>query len=97
MNNFHVSILFLNYFRLFLYSCLAYLIIIHINDTMWSQAKEVKIMRYKTNEIKIKENHAELIIYSAGKSQRFTSYIDLEDVDYVKKHSWCIRSRKPIG
>lgn len=59
--------------------------------------KEVKIMRYKTNEIKIKENHAELIIYSADKKQRFTSYIDLEDVDYVKKHSWCIRSRKYVG
>lgn len=54
-------------------------------------------MRYKTNEIKIKENHAELIIYSADKKQRFTSYIDLEDVDYVKKHSWCIRSRKYVG
>lgn len=54
-------------------------------------------MRYKTNEIKIKESHAELIIYSADKDQRFTSYIDLEDVDYVKKHSWCIRSRKYVG
>lgn len=52
---------------------------------------------YKTNEIILYRDYAELIIYSKNKEQRFISLIDLEDVEYVEKYSWCIRSRGYVG
>ena len=53
--------------------------------------------QYKTNVIKPKDNYAELIIYSADKTKKHTSLIDLEDVQFVEQFSWCIRSRGYVG
>ena len=53
--------------------------------------------QYKTNVIKNKKDHAELIIYSADKKKKFISLIDLEDVPFVEQHSWCIRSQGYVG
>lgn len=53
--------------------------------------------QYKTNVIKRKEDHAELIIYSADKKKKIISLIDLEDVPFVEQYSWCIRSRGYVG
>ena len=53
--------------------------------------------KYKTNEIVLHSDYAELVIYSKDKKNKSISFIDLEDVDYVKKYSWCIRSRHYVG
>lgn len=54
-------------------------------------------MRYKTNEIIKFNDYAELIIYSAKGKIKMKSKIDLEDVPYVEKYSWCERSKGYVG
>ena len=53
--------------------------------------------RYKTNKIILHEDYAELIIYSREGKKKMTSLIDIEDVPYVEKYSWCERSRGYVG
>lgn len=53
--------------------------------------------KYKTSKVILRDDHAELIVYSDYMKTRHVSLIDLEDVEYVEKYSWCIRSRKYVG
>lgn len=53
--------------------------------------------KYKTNKIIKYDSHAELLIYSREGSLKMVSKIDLEDVPYVEKYSWCERSRGYVG
>ena len=51
-----------------------------------------RTMRDK-NEIIIKKNHAEIVLYNRGCKEIGRTLIDIKDVAKVKKYKWCIGSK----
>lgn len=56
------------------------------------------MVQYYRNKIKIKTDFAELLIFDSYTGKiKATSLIDIEDVEYVKKYRWCVRSKGYVG
>jgi len=61
----------------------------HYNQ-MYKYGKILKRTRSDPNEIIIKGDIAEIVLYDAKHKERARAIIDSEDVDKIKKYKWCI-------
>jgi len=57
---------------------------------MYNYGKILERTRFDPNKIVIKSNIAEIILYNQKNQEVARAVIDVEDVEKVKKHKWCL-------